>query len=220
MKVRIDLLDVSERRQQGPVTTRFAVRALLWTLAASSALAGAWLAYTSLQARSEILIQEATWRDVEPRVTAARKMRLRDADAQAFLGELDAWAEIRRPLHGVLDQTQRIVPQEMQFIRMEIRDDIAARRPASEEEAARPYRQFRIRIHGRAAGERSEDTVSRFIQALKDVGSPAPVCPLVSLVSMQTDPFSGSGFSTFEIYAEGAERPLRAATAKTATKTP
>lgn len=220
MKVRIDLLDISERRQQAPVTTRFAVRAFLWTLVASAALSGAWLAYMAQQERNEIEVQGATWRQMEPRVTAARKMRQRIADAQAFLRELDAWAEVRQPMHSVLELTQRIVPPQMQFVRMEIRDDISARRPASEEEAAQPYRLIRIRIHGRATGERSEDTVSRFILALKDIGAPPPICPIVSLVSLQTDALAGAGFSAFEINAEGNERPLRSAAANPAAKMP
>ncbi len=220
MRIRIDLLAFSERRQQGPVSTRFALRTTVLTLILAVILGAAWLFFISHTARSEIQTKESAWRDMEPLVKAIRRLRGRNADAQAFLNELDAWAEVRQAGHVVLEHIQRVVPAEMQFVRLEIRDDITARRPSSEAEPARPYRQFRMRINGRTAGERSEDTVARFLLALKDIGAPNRFCPSVSLVSLQSDPQAGAGFSSFEINAEGEERPLRHAAPPARAKAP
>lgn len=221
MRVRIDLLDISERRQQGPVTTRFAVRAGAITLATVLALVGAWLAYTSHLARLDLQHKEARWKEVEPRVSAVRQMRQRNADAQAFLRELDAWAEVRQATHLVLEQIQRIAPPEAQFLALELRDDVTARRPAAETDPIRPYRQARLRIQGRAAGERSEDTVKRLIEALRGVTvAEQPVFSRVSLINLQTDTRSAANLSTFEIEAQGDERYLRGATEPEARPTP
>lgn len=209
MRVRIDLLDVSERRQQGPVTTRFALRAGVITLVIGVALAGAWLAYTSHFAYLELQQKEARWKEVEPRVSAARQMRQLNAEAQALLGELDGWADVRQPIHLVLEQIQRIVPAEVQFLALELRDDITAQRPATETDPIRPYRLIRLRIQGRAAGERSEDTVKRLIEALRGVTvAERAVFSRVSLVNLQTDTRSAANLSSFEIEAFGDERYL------------
>lgn len=208
MKIRIDLLDAAERRHQGPVSARFAWRTLLWSLATVAALGAAFAVYATLDNRQAVRRGEEVWAGMQPRRDAVRQIRGRLGEATGYLKELDGWRAARNVWGAALEALQRGVPDEMQLIRLDLRDEIAAGRPKSNEEPPEPYRKIRAKINGRTVGDRPEDVVSRFIVALRGMGDPRKLFSSVTLAYLQADSLQ-PGTSAFEIDAEGEERPLK-----------
>ncbi len=209
MNIRIDLLDASERRHQGAISPRFIVRLVAATLALIFALVIGFALYSAQVNRHALQQAETVWGDLRPRLEAARAIRKGVAETTLYLSELEGWRAARFSWKTALEGLQRSVPAEAQLIRMEALDDVAAARPKSAEETPMPYRRIRMKLNGRAAGERPEDVVARLASALRGIGAPQSVFSSVTLAYIQADPLQAS-LNTFELEATGEERPLKA----------
>jgi len=145
---------------------------------------------------------------MEPRYEIALRFQRLSRDLRRYLDEIEGWTAVRLSVPGMLDELQRVVPPEIQLTRLEVRDEISAPRPKSAEEAVTPYRLLRWRLGGRVVGPRSEETVGQLIIGLREMGAPEALFRSVTLLTIQADPLSSIGISTFEIDAMGAPRMM------------
>jgi hypothetical protein len=181
MSLRVDLLRDSERRYQGPVSVRFAVATAGLTVGAILFLAGAILVYRQISLSSDLKWARREWEKIKPRHEEILRTEKEVAADQAFLTELDAWAQTRINWNEVLGEFQKTVPSNVQLTRLEVRGDWeflkAASPPPAESEAEDakkkpepppiPMRMFKMEVGGRASGQLADEDVVRFANEIK-----------------------------------------------------
>ncbi len=209
MIIRIDLLDPSERRYMGPVSGRFAKRISVFTIIALGLIGAVSGLYSGLECRQALQRGHVRWKELEPRFEATQRLKRRHSELGKYLEEIQSWKGTRLVAHTLLEDIQERVPPSIQFTRLEIRDEISAPRPKTTDEVVVPFRLLRVRINGRATGDRSEEIVARFINHLREMGVGNPLFRNVTLLAIQAETSPVGSSSTFEIDATGAERPMK-----------
>ncbi|MDZ4199986.1 MAG: hypothetical protein U1E27_11975 [Kiritimatiellia bacterium] len=212
MIVRVDFLLDSEKRYQGPVSGRFLMQSIVGTILAILILFSAHLLFKYRLASREVASQTAALEAIRPRVDRVRALQAQTLQFRRAEKELAGWGVIRVEWSDALRQIQAATPKTIQFIQMDVRNDITTTRPSSGGTSAAPptpRRLFRIRLTGLAEGEQSDETVSQFIQSLRRAGSRGvPLFPSVTLLSIQTERSDSGPVNRFEMEILGQEQTL------------
>ena len=189
MRYTIDLLKESERRYEGPVSTRF----LLVTGAGFGlsviALVVAYFIFQGMIIRAQLERYRASWEQMEPRYIEITALRDMVQEAERIRQELEGWVRSGESWHRILLHIQREIPPSIQLVRLDGRDPVEApTRPQRGEATPDPVRRTQILLSGRVVGAGGEGQVTRFIRALLDTDDEkAPSFRTASLVSMQRD---------------------------------
>ena len=212
MTPRIDLLNDSERRYQGPVSGRFLTTTAAVSAAAAIALAFALTLYHGLTLGRSLQNARDNWAKLQPRFEKAKAVQADKEALAKYRSELDGWRHARLAWGALLDAAERAVPPTVQLQRIEMRDEVTPPRgPAASTNAPDLLRVFRINIAGRATGAKAEDEVGLFIGRLRDPASGGAVFKAITLLSMQAPgpEARDSGASSFAIECSGKERAVQ-----------
>jgi hypothetical protein len=117
MNLRVDLMQESEYRYQGPVSRKFAGAALGGFIGAVVLLWAAYAIEQELSLRKEIAQLSNDWNGIEARYKANKFKRLSYAACQSYQRELKPWADTRMDLADRLDELKQIVPPTIQLTR-------------------------------------------------------------------------------------------------------
>ena len=210
MNLRADFLLDSEKRYQGAIGSRF-----LWVVCSMTALvvllliAGFQTVNVHL-ARRDIETTTKTLEVLNPQIESLLWARKESALCKRYFNELTSWRSSRSSVQQVLLRLQRDLPETIQLLQLNLRDELAM--PVREEgsEKKEPRRQCRISLSGRVKGSEAEQTMARFIQKLNEPAEgSAPFFQTVTLLKIQAESAGDNGESRFEIEAVQQERILK-----------
>lgn len=189
MMYAIDMLKESERRYEGPVSTRFLVFTGIGAGLTALGLVAAYFLFVSLALRTSLERSQRTWQQLEPRYRelSALQQTLRDVERSAE--EIEGWSRSGEQWSRKLLHLQRLMPPSIQLVRLEARDQIELpARPQPGQPMPDPIRRAHIYITGRITGAAGEDEITRLIDALLQPADPdAPRFRNAGLVAMQRD---------------------------------
>lgn len=212
MTPRIDLLNDSERRYQGPVSGRFLTTTAAVSAAAVITLAFALTLYHSLTLRRSVQSAGERWTQLQPRFEKAKAVQAEKEALAKYQAELDGWRHARLAWGTLLDAAERAVPPTVQLQRIEMRDEVTPPRgPVASTNAPDLLRVFRMNIAGRATGDKAEDEVGLFIGRLKAPAAGGALFKSITLLSMQAPgpELRDAGASSFAIECSGLERGVK-----------
>lgn len=207
--MRLDFLQDSEKRYQGPVSGRFLAIATTGTLLAALLMVSAHLFFRHRLTKREIASRRAAMERTRPRVDRVREMQAETGRLRQANTEKAGWGKTRIEWSEALRQLQGATPESVQLLQWDLRDELSAPRRASPAQPFEPRRVFRVRVTGLAEGEQADETVADLIQAMRRFSAGgAPLFQDVKLLSIQADRTAGRPVSRFDLEATGRERPL------------
>jgi hypothetical protein len=218
MNLRVDLLLDGERRYQGPVSTRFAIRVGLMVAAGMLGMLALFLVNTFVGVRREYVKTKERWDEVNPKYRAILEIQRRQVAIHAMSGELVRWERSRLGWSGLLLDLQKVVPASVQLTRLSVRSDWevplpapapmeggeGGTRPAST--SAPPRMISAMTVEGRAVGSRGEGAVSDFMTQLGEQERFRTTLESTKLQRLDRD--SQSGDLVFEIIGGFTPRTL------------
>ncbi len=201
MKLRVDLLRAEERRYQGPVSTRFAIRIGAITLGVVSALLLLVALHAFLSVRSELRATRGNWQQIEQRFNEVQALQRASGEQQALLKELDRWSALRAPWSALLPELSQIVPASMQLTRLGIRSEwsfVKAPAPTTSDGKEiplppMPTRRVYLSLEGRASGDLADEVVVGFVRTLRESPGYAPLFESVKLQRLVRETVSAPG---------------------------
>lgn len=209
MTARIDLLKNSEKRYQGPVSGRFIGFLSIFLLLATVLLTASYALFTMYLRKGQLDWARDSWKFLEPRYNNLIEVRNSNSEIDDLLKELKGWNTSALPTTDLLEEFQRITPENIQFTRLNLRDDMREPKGAPPEgEKIAAYRICRVGISGLSHGSKSESAVIDFISDLHRAGDTDAFFSAVTLNAMQKEDMSAT-IRSFSISAEGKHRDLK-----------
>ncbi|MBP7828880.1 MAG: hypothetical protein KA248_03065 [Kiritimatiellae bacterium] len=182
MTARINLLQTTEYRRQGLVSTAFTIRVSIVTVLVFSGLFGVLALLRHRNERQMLFAAQELWRVREPLYRKTLDMKQDLATKRKLDQELGGWQASRIAWTGPLEELRLIAAPTLQFRRLNIRGEMDIRVPktkapkagegkpaggAAPAPAGTPARRFFLLVEGRAVGDKAEDSVLQFDAALR-----------------------------------------------------
>lgn len=159
MNLRVDLIEISERRSASPVSLAMFLRILTITLLAIIALVALLYGNRMREVREQLRVVKADIKQIKPQYDEQIALTTNLSRQKEVLGELKGWESARFPLYAQLKAIQGIVPPTIQLT--ELRVDRVLQ--TVDKKTARV---FKMQIKGRATTSRADAEVDKFRQDL------------------------------------------------------
>lgn len=209
MSMRIDLLKNSEKRYQGPVSGRFIGFLSIFSVLATVLLIASYALFAMYLRKGQLEWARDSWEFLEPRYKNLIEVRNSTAEIENLLEELKGWSKSSLPTSGLLNEFQLRNPDNIQFLRLNLRDNMREPKEApAEGEKIAAYRVCRLGINGLSHGDQSESAVIDLIADLRRIGDTNSFFSTVTLNAMQKEDMSATTRS-FSISAEGRNREMK-----------
>ena len=214
MNLRIDLLKESERRYQGAVSRAFVAKMVGIVALIGVALIGvtSWIKYRMTM--NSVAVAEEQWRQIETAFEQVRKMKDDMGANDNMYQQLKGWNVSRLEWHALLEDLQRMVPLNVQLTKLSVSSSTTTITPDTKENpeadnTPRDVRTSRLRMDGKAIGDKSDKTVLDFAETLRESKGFGSVWDSINLKKMQRARFS-SGLSepTSVFTIEALSKPM------------
>ena len=220
---RLDLMVDEERRYQGPVSVPFIIRAGGVSLAVAVGMMLLNSGYRAYVIGRDLRAAEANWARIKPRHEAVQRSNAALTLLTNCVGEIEGWQRARLSVGLMMDKVERLIPANIQLVRVEYRDDLEAPSRTAGAKPAGPdlARSLKIRIAGRAHEPDARGEIEGLISRLKDLrpeGATNALLHNVELQSVQSVEVGGAAGSDagraapvyeFEIVARGEPRAVK-----------
>ncbi len=209
MIIRIDLLRESEKRYQGIVSIRFAVRAGIITALciASLVVYSMFNSFTSL--RSKLNDAKTEWDKMSGQYTEATNMAAKVKELQVVLQEVQRWNDTRISWADALAILQDYVPTNIQFTRIEVNDKFKLPAVRTKESSFRKVDFFISGIsHAKLQAEQTAD-IEKLKEIMKFHNNLTNVFEKVELEASNRSTEEDKDYLIFTIHGTGLERPIQ-----------
>jgi hypothetical protein len=212
MNLKLDLLRDAERRFQGPVSVRFAVRMALAAVGTVVALVLIVVGRGYFATHRSVAEARVAWEKISPHYKDALA-RQKDLNALQGLDRwLTNWHSARLNTSGLLYDLQDLVPTNIQLTRLTLVSDFDTRAESATARAAKtnaPIVRVRssLTMEGKASGERAEESANGFVADLEKQPRFGPLLDSVKLQRLDRDPATGD--RVFEVNLDFRVRILK-----------
>lgn len=193
MNLRVNLIQPTELRYQGAVSRSFLLRATLITLASLAGIAAMLFILQMNATRQTLTRSRERWLQIEPVFKNIQAMQEELVHDRALQKELGGWSRSRLDWYLPLLEIQRLVPSNIQLIRMNVWSSLALDKSkklpakAAAEPEIMPVRTFKVGIDGRAVGEAGNEAVVQFVSTIKEAGWLSNVFETVNLQGVRRE---------------------------------
>lgn len=160
MSLRVDLIQASEQRSASPISKKFVLRLMMFTVPALIAAFALQLFLTTQRLSSKLASLDRQMESAGPRAEEARLISTALSANDAILNEFKTWQAARIDWHVQLIGLMRQTPANIQLLNLQLGHSLQI----AEETSARIYA---LTIKGRAVGEQAEQGIKALERTLQ-----------------------------------------------------
>ena len=179
---RVNLLKKSEKRYQGTVSRRFTLVSMVVTPVLLIAILGGvkLIQYGGVQ--SSLRSSRKIWDSLEPRLALAQEQQRGLKANREAIALINGWKASQVSMEGLLLDIQKVIPENIQLMRVSIRSEVKASVYRNEDELGLDYR---LALQGVSQGAQAENSVISLRKDLLTKEHLSAIFDSVRLISMR-----------------------------------
>lgn len=161
---RVNLLEKSEQRHQGPVSRRFAIICAIVTPILLIAVLGTAKLVQLQSLQDELEVKNREWASIQPRVGAFNKKKAQLAENRALIDLFTSWEASTLPIVDFMEEIQMCVQTNMQPGMQLLRLELSGGRGKTTyyRTPAEMALEVELHIDGKAQGEQAVNDIWKF----------------------------------------------------------